>query len=390
MADVKKVPDTPGRNPQPAPKTRLVTLILRDLPDPSKRDDGLGNRFLEKYQAANLEDLLDSIRLHGLFDPPVVVKGKDGKWRIVSGHRRVAALYVLAARSTAGFSTDMPVPCLELLDASNLQLVLHSISANELGKKLDAKERLGAVQKASAAGATKKEIAATVGVSETAVERDLKIVKDQRIFQHVLDDHLPPTAAAALVTVASARGRLDEFLAHFGTWVQATKRQIDEEDARAKQERGRGLRPSQMLVANRLEPHVVRGWLDELARGRPLAEGPDLGFEAAFDRKTAVATIRVKVNAMNDDPDHVARVAGQVSQIAKHLAAFAQKRRELEGPTGPQAALQQDDSLLDKELLAEYGLEDVADQLERELRAEEQAAEETPPEQQQEEPTEGE
>jgi ParB-like chromosome segregation protein Spo0J len=390
MADVKKVPDTPGRNPQPAPKTRLVTVILKDLPDPSKQEDEYGNRFLPQYQPANLGDLPESIRLHGVFDPPVVVKGKDGKWRIVSGHRRVASLYVLAARGTPGFTPDMPVQCLELLDASQLQLVLQSIAANELAKKLEPKERLLAVKKASAVGASKKDIAATVGVSETAVDRDLKIVQDQRILQHVLDDELPPTAAAALVSVAVAKGRLDQFLARFGEWREATKKQIAEEDVRSKQERGRGLRPNQMLVANRLEPHIVRGWLDQLAKGRPLAEGPDLGFEAAFDKKTAVATIRVKVNAMNDDPDHVARVAGQVSMIAKHLAAFAQKRRELEGPTGPQAALQQDDSLLDKELLAEYGLEDVADQLERELRAEEQAAEEAPPEQQQGEATEAE
>jgi hypothetical protein len=92
---------------------------------------------------------------------------------------------------------------------------------------------------------------------------------------------------------------------------------------------------------------------------------------------------------MNDDPDHVARVAGQVSQIAKHLASFARTRRELEGPMGPQAALQKDDALLDKDLLKEFGLEDVADQLEHELRAEEQA-EEAAPEQEPEQPTEGE
>jgi ParB-like chromosome segregation protein Spo0J len=389
MADVKKVPDTPGRNPQQAPKTRLVSIPLKELADPSKQEDEFGNRFLPQYQPDNLGDLLDSIKLHGLFDPPVVAKGKDGKWRIVGGHRRVASLYVLVARGAPGFSLDMPVPCLELVDASHLELVIRSIAGNELAKKLEPKERLLAVKKASDAGGQKKDIAATVNVSEKGVERDLKIVKDGRVLQHVLDDHLPPTAAAALVSVAGAKGRLDEFLAHFGACVELTKEQLEGEDRRAKQERGKGLRPAQMLVASRLEPHIVRGWLDALAKGRPLTEGEDLGFEAAFDKKTAVATIRVKVNALNDDPDHVARVAGQVSQIARHLAAFAQTRRELEGPMGPQAALRRDDTLLDKDLLAEYGLEDVADQLEHELRPEAKPAGEAAPEEEQ-EPREGE
>ena len=70
--------------------------------------------------------------------------------------------------------------------------------------------------------------------------------------------------------------------------------------------------------------------------------------------------IRVKVDAKIDNPDRVGRVAAQISQIAKHLEAFAQKRRELEGPMGPQAALQKDDSLLDTTLLEEFGLVDIA------------------------------
>ena len=49
------------------------------------------------------------------------------------------------------------------------------------------------------------------------------------------------------------------------------------------------MKPGQMLVANRLEAHVVRGWIDALAKGRPLTEEADLGFEATFDPKRAVA-----------------------------------------------------------------------------------------------------
>jgi ParB-like chromosome segregation protein Spo0J len=375
MAQEKKAPGGPERKPQQGAETRLVTIKFSELPDPGKEADEYGNRSLPQYQEEANGELLESIRLHGLLDPPFVVKGQDGKWRIVGGHRRVAMLYVLARRNVPKFSMDMPVQCLELVDASPLELVIRSIAGNELAKKLEPKDRLLAVKKASAAGATKKEIAATVGVSEKAIDRDLKIVKNARVLRHVLDDNLSPTAASTLVAVAADKGRLDDFLDHLNGWVERTRHQIQEEDRRVKEEGRRPLRPNQTLVANRLEAHLVRGWIDAMAKGRPLTEEPDLGFEAAFDKATAVATIRLKIDARNDDPARVARVAGQVSQIAKHLAAFAKKRRELEGPGGPQAALQKD-GLLDTELLKQFGLVDVASQLDQDSRAEERPSEE--------------
>jgi ParB-like chromosome segregation protein Spo0J len=344
MTQAKKPPVGPEPKPQQPANNRLASIKLKDLPDPGKQVDQFGHRFVAQYQPENMEELVESIRLHGLLEPPVVAKALDGIWQLVSGHRRVAALHVLAQREVPGFNPEMTVSCLELVGASALDLVIRSIASNELGKKLDPKERLLAVKKASEAGATKKQLAATVGVSEKSVERDLRIVNNDRVLRHVLDDELAPTAAAALVGVAVEKGRVDEFLTHFSAWVEQTKARIEEEERRAKAKGRKPLRPNQAVVATRLEPHIVRGWLDALAKGRPLTEEPDPGFEADFDRATAVAIIHLKIDAKNDEPNRIARAAAQVSLIAKRLAAIAQTRRQLEGPQGPQAALQDDDA----------------------------------------------
>jgi ParB-like chromosome segregation protein Spo0J len=372
----------------PTGDMRLVVIPLRGLPDPGKNLGEFGHRFAEKYQEENLQDLVESIKTQGLKDPPHIVKLKDDSPGIINGHRRVASLYINVRRNVPGFSLDMPVPCLEVRDASHRDLVISSILGNELSRKLDPEERLLAVKKADDAGATKKEIAITLGNSDKSVERDLRIVRCPRVLRHVLDHDLPPTAAAALIQVAAAQKRLDEFLDYFDAWAQLMREQIAEEDRRAKQERGKGLRPNQMLVMNRLESGLVRGWFEALAKGKPLTEEQDLGFEATFDKKTAVATVKVRVDALNAPVGHLARVASQVSQVAKRLAAFAKKRHELEGPQGPQAALQQDETFLDLDLLKEIGLLEVADQLRRELRQGEETAADTAPEEEQ-PPTEG-
>jgi ParB-like chromosome segregation protein Spo0J len=355
--------------PQQAVSSRLTTIKLRELPDPGKEVDDFGHRFGAQYQPQNLEELTDSIRLNGLLDPPIVAKAESGIWQLIGGHRRVAALHVLVNREVAGFAPDMSICCLELVGASGLELVIRSIASNELARKLDPKERLLAVKKASAAGASKKQLAATVGVSEKSIDRDLRIVRHERVLRHVLDDDLQATSASALVAIAEEKGRLEEFVQYFAGWVERTKEQIEEEERRAKAKGRKPLRPNQAVVATRLEPHIVRGWLDALAKGRPLTEEPDPGFEADFDRATAVAIIHLKIDAKNDEPNRIARAAAQVSLIAKRLAAIVQTRRALEGPQGPQAALQDDESLLDTELLRQFGLDDLAGELDTEAAA---------------------
>jgi hypothetical protein len=123
-----------------------------------------------------------------------------------------------------------------------------------------------------------------------------------------------------------------------------------------------------MLVMNNLEPHVWKGWLEALAKGRPLKEESDLGFEATFDKKSKIAVVKLKVDATDAPVAHLARVASQISKVAQHLAAVAQTRHQLENPQGPQAALAKDEGFLDRELLKKFDLEDVDMDLAREMR----------------------
>ncbi len=376
-------PPTPEATPPPtveptppAPKTRTVTVKLRDLPNPADFLDEFAFRVREKYTKASLADMIESVKLFGVLEAPHIVKGPDGKWIEITGHRRIAALHVLAKAGVAGFSLDMDVTCVEVLDSSRAALMARSMSSNETSLKLDPTERLEGVLKMDQAGATKREIAVAAKLSEKQIARDLTVVRNPRVFQHVKDGNLPPSDAPKIVEVA--KGRLNEFLDHFDGCVLEMMDKIEEEDRLAKQERGKGLRPNQMIVANRLEAHVLRGWLDQLAKGKPLTEEKDLGFQATFDKKTNVATIKVKVDATNDPVEYVSRIAGQISQVARRLAAVAQKRSVIEAPMGAQAMLQEDDGFLDRDLLAQFGLEGVID-LEPDVPAEDnQSAEPTP------------
>jgi ParB/RepB/Spo0J family partition protein len=195
--------------------TRVTLVSLQHLPDPAEYEDEFSGRFKDKFTEESLEDIIESLKLDKQLEPVQIVRAKDSRWQIITGHRRVAAMYILARRGVPGFSPDLLVKCLEVLDASHLDLLVRSVADNELGRKLDVKERLKAVEKLDKAGANKKRMAAAFGVSEKAIERDLKIVRNPRVLQHVMDDHLAPTAASAIAEVAGTKGRLEEFLDHF-------------------------------------------------------------------------------------------------------------------------------------------------------------------------------
>ena len=62
-------------------------------------DDILDNprNFYPRPDNAALAELMESIRANGLLEPPTVVPDTDGKYRLISGHSRMAAVRLLAA-----------------------------------------------------------------------------------------------------------------------------------------------------------------------------------------------------------------------------------------------------------------------------------------------------
>lgn len=62
-------------------------------------DDIVDNprNFYPRPDNAALAELMESIRANGLLEPPTVVPAGDGKYRLISGHSRMAAVRLLAA-----------------------------------------------------------------------------------------------------------------------------------------------------------------------------------------------------------------------------------------------------------------------------------------------------
>lgn len=93
---------------------------------------------------AKLEDLKNSIALSGIMDPPTVTRTEDGKYRLISGHRRTAAVRALVAE---GREDLRKVPVFVRSPKSAAMEELELIMANSTARVLTSAEISQAAQR---------------------------------------------------------------------------------------------------------------------------------------------------------------------------------------------------------------------------------------------------
>lgn len=91
-----------------------------------------------------LEDLKNSIALSGIMDPPTVTRTGDGKYRLISGHRRTAAVRALVAE---GREDLRKVPVFVRSPKSAAMEELELIMANSTARVLSSAETSQAAQR---------------------------------------------------------------------------------------------------------------------------------------------------------------------------------------------------------------------------------------------------
>lgn len=108
-------------------------------------DDLVGNDAnFYAVDEEKLEDLKNSIALSGIMDPPTVTPAEDGKYRLISGHRRTAAVRALVAE---GREDLRKVPVFVRSPKSAAMEELELIMANSTARVLTSAEISQAAQR---------------------------------------------------------------------------------------------------------------------------------------------------------------------------------------------------------------------------------------------------
>jgi ParB family chromosome partitioning protein len=156
--------------------------------------------------ATGIAELAASIEAHGLLQNLQVRCGTNGKFEVVAGARRLAALKLLAKRKT--LPKDAPVCCNLLADENAIEI---SLAENEMRRAMHPADQFAAFKALIDAGHGPEEIAARFGVTAIVVRQRLKLAAvspalfalyrkeemtlDQLMAFTVSDDHAAQEAA---------------------------------------------------------------------------------------------------------------------------------------------------------------------------------------------------
>ena len=148
-----------------------------------------------------LAELTASIAAHGLLQSLVVRRGKKGKYAVVAGRRRLLALTALAGADS--IPPDMPVPCHIIADDADATEI--SLVENAVREQMHPADEFEAFLALIESGMRPADIAARFGVTETVVQKRLKLARvspvilaayrrDEMTLAHVMafavaDDH---------------------------------------------------------------------------------------------------------------------------------------------------------------------------------------------------------
>src|ERR1700722_4170837 len=142
-------------------KIRMIPLTALVLSPANVRKTGAMN---------GIEELAASIEAHGLLQNLQVREAANGKFEVVAGGRRLAALKLLAKRKA--LSKDAPVGCNVLSgeDASEI-----SLAENEMRQAMHPADQFEAFKALTDAGHGPEDVAARFGVTPTVVRQRLKL-----------------------------------------------------------------------------------------------------------------------------------------------------------------------------------------------------------------------
>ncbi|MGC4087287.1 MAG: ParB/RepB/Spo0J family partition protein [Polyangiaceae bacterium] len=185
-----------------------------------------------------IDELAASIEAHGVLQSLVVKKASRGKFSVIAGRRRHAALSQLAEQDK--IAPDHLVPCSVRSGGDDAAEI--SLTENVVRVPMHPADQYLAFSELVEAGSTPADIAARFGISETAVKQRLKLARvSPAVFQAYRDGELTLEQVQAF-TVSddhAAQDNVLENLSGYNARPDSIRNALTENDIRASDKRVR-------------------------------------------------------------------------------------------------------------------------------------------------------
>jgi hypothetical protein len=322
-ANPQTAPATPGADDERVPgraTTRPTTVPLKDF---VLRPARYCHRAPEELEDRDrLGALKDSLTGEGLLNPVEFFRDPDGKPVVTRGHRRISAMRQLAAENRAGFGDDMPVEAVEVVNASEQDLLCRSVSDNANRQDYTLGERIRAAKRLHDAGVEASRAARALNLGPKQYGRDLRIAQHEWMLAHVEQDHIGHTAACDLLEAAEAAERVTGLKTHLDEWVAAKRKEVGDK------------RKVKSVLSKELSDH----WGALLKQKEPLDDNVvrRAQFQADIDADANRITVEGSLNLLNAPLSALEDAEVKLAAMQKVVAKYRTARGAVEGAQGPQ------------------------------------------------------
>jgi ParB family transcriptional regulator, chromosome partitioning protein len=169
------------------------------------------------FSHADLEDLIGSIKKHGILQPVTVIEQDNGEYELIAGERR------LRASQMAGLAT---VPAI-VRGATKQEKLELALIENIQRQNLNPVEEAFAYRRLiEEFGLTQKEVSDQVGKSRSYVANTVRLLDlPEDIQKALIDDNLSVGKARALLSLKNERDQMNMFASMIGE--RATVRDVE-------------------------------------------------------------------------------------------------------------------------------------------------------------------
>jgi hypothetical protein len=321
MADDREAPVVPERATQATTRTTTVPLnefVLRPELYCHRDEDELRDRN-------RLRPLMDSLTVEGLQTPVEFFRDADGRPVVDKGHRRISSMRQLARENTPRFTETMPVEAVEVLNATQADLICRSVSDNANRRDYTLAERIRAAGALHKGGVEANRAAFALNYSTKQYLRDLRIAQHPWMLAYVEKEDIGHTAAGELLEAGEKAGRVEALKEHLDAWVAAKPKEVE---ASGKEKKLKG------FLTKALSDH----WIGQLRDKKPLDNkvAPPKALQASIEADANLITLEGKVDLLKAPLKALEEAELTFYAMQKVVREYRKARQAVEGARGPQ------------------------------------------------------
>jgi hypothetical protein len=283
--------------------------------------------------------IVESLLSEGQQVPCEYFRDKAGQAILLRGYQRVTAIWHIVERrlDPERFGAEMLIDAVEVQSATPQDLLVRSVSDNEVRRSLSESEQYVAARQMIAAGVSAQRAARALGMSPTGFARLYRRIQNPTLQEHVTQGHLTQTDLDNLLEAAASHGRVEQLETTLADILARAKAHVDRRRAQALAAGEEFDEEKEGKLKQYIKPELIKNVVKAVKEDKAVEwAGPDQQIEGAWVCKINSAEGLIQVSSLKRNLHKVTaaelgKIAYKLDRTARQADRWLQRKLAEEG-----------------------------------------------------------